>query len=222
MRSIHARDRCPGLPRKGGTSNRPGLLAITMALAALATACTSNAPTAPAPTRSSAMATGAASSLSPSLTATFVSPWYGYSVRYPVAWMTTNGKGPWSPGQVLRHDDPRLDVIEGSTEGGQIRFVAASQSVPAGTTARRFGSIENPFSCPPGDVLPKPLTIDGTPASVTLNGCPSEGGLGGLIWDVVVVRGGRGYDFTIDGSLGSPDAAAWLASIRLRPRSARS
>jgi hypothetical protein len=162
MRGRRSRDRGPGLPRNGGTSNRRGMMATTMALAALATACPSNPPTAPTPVpaSSSATATGATSSPLPSLTATFVSPWYGYSVRYPIAWMTTNGKGPWPPGQVLRHDDPRLDVIVATTDGGQIRFVAASQPVPAGTTARRFGSIENPFSCPPGDVLPDALPIE--------------------------------------------------------------
>lgn len=163
----------------------------------------------------------AASSALPRLSAAFVSPWYGYSVRYPRTWMTTNGKGPWLRGQLIRHGDPRLDVIEGSTKGGKIRFTAVSQPVPAGTTARQFGRI-NPFSCPPGDRLPKALTIDGAPAFVTLNGCPSEGGLGGLIWDVVAVSSGRGYDFTIDGALKSPDAVAWLASIRLHPASARS
>lgn len=194
-------------------------LAATMVVAALATACASNP--APVTVATSSTATVVSSAL-PTLGSTFVSPWYGYSVRYPTTWVTTDGKGPWPPGQVLRHDDPRLDVIEGSTEAGQIRFVAASQPVPAGTTARQFGNAENPFSCPPGDGLPKALTIDGLPAFVTLNGCPSQGGLGGLIWDVVVISGGRGYDFTIDGALVSPEAAAWLASIRLQPTSARS
>jgi hypothetical protein len=198
-------------------------LAAGVVMAALAAACASNpAPTTPATVATSSTATAVASSALPKLAATFVSPWYGYSVRYPIAWTTTDGKGPWPPEQVLRHDDPRLDVIEGSTEAGQVRFVAASQPVPAGTTVRQFGSTENPFSCPPGDQLPKALSVDGAPASVTLNGCPSEGGLGGLIWDVVVISGGRGYDFTIDGALESPDAAAWLASIRLHPTSARS
>ena len=200
-----------------------GRLAATVVVAALATACASNpAPTAPAAVATSSTATAVASSALPKLDATFVSPWYGYAVRYPMTWITTDGKGPWPPGQVLRHDDPRLDVIEGSTEAGQVRFVAASQPVPAGTTAQQFGSTENPFTCPPGDRLSKVLTVDGAPAFVTLNGCPSEGGLGGLIWDVVVISGGRGYDFTIDGALESPDASAWLASIRLHPTSARS
>jgi hypothetical protein len=198
-------------------------LAATVIMAALAMACTSNpAPPPPATAATSSTATSVASSALPKLAATFVSPWYGYSARYPMTWTTTDGKGPWPPGEVLRHDDPRLDVIEGATDAGQVRFVAASQPVPTGTTARQFGNSENPFSCPPGDPLPEALTLDGAPAFVTLNGCPSEGGLGGLIWDVVVISGGRGYDFTIDGALESTDAAAWLAGIRLHPTSARS
>lgn len=201
-----------------------GRLAATMVVVTLATACASNpAPTTPATVATSSSATsGVASSALPKLIATFVSSWYGYSVRYPTTWVTTDGKGPWPPGQVLRHGDPRLDVIEGSTEAGPIRFAAASQPVPERMTTRQFGSSENPFSCPAGDRLPKALTVDGARAFVTLNGCPSEGGLGGLIWDVVVISGRQGYDFTIDGALESPDAAAWLASIRLHPTSARS
>jgi hypothetical protein len=202
--------------------NTRGRLAATVVMAALAAACASNpAPSTPAAGSSISSATAVASPALPQLATAFVSPWYGYSVRYPMTWTTTDGKGPWPPGKVLRHDDPRLDVIEGSTDAGQVRFVAASQPVPAGTSARGFGNAENSFSCPPGDALPKALTIDGAPAFVTLDGCPSEGGLGGLIWDVVVISGGRGYDFTIDGALESPDAAAWLASIQLHPSSAR-
>jgi hypothetical protein len=112
-------------------------------------------------------------------------------------------------------------VIEGSTPGGQVRFVGASRPVASGTTSRQFGGQENPFSCAPGDRLPKGFTIDGAAAFVTLDGCPSQAELGGLIWDVVVIRDGRGYDFTIDGAIGAVDAAGWLASIRLDPVSAR-
>ena len=201
--------------------NRGGIATI-LAVTSLVTACTSNtAPTGPTTVVASSSATPESVGL-PKLTATFVSPWYGYSVGYPSNWMTTDGNGPWPSGQILRHGDPRLDVIQGSMTNGPARFVGASQPVAAGTTLQQFGGTENPFTCSPGDRLPKPFTVDGAAAFVTLNGCPSEGGLGGLIWDVVVINGGRGYDFTIDGALGSPDAAAWLASIRLHPTSARS
>jgi hypothetical protein len=198
-------------------------LAATLSVLALATACTSN-PASTAPTAdvsASAAATSGASEGLPELTATYVSPWYGYSVRYPSDWATIDGRGPWPSGAVLQHGDPRLDVIEESTPGGQARFVGASRPVPAGTTSRQFGGQENPFSCAPGDRLPKGLTIDGAPAFVTLDGCPSEAELGGLIWDVVVISGGRGYDFTIDGAIGASDAADWLARVRLDPASAR-
>ncbi len=198
-------------------------LAATLSVLALASACTSSS-TATAPTTiasvSAAPTSGGPSGTLPDFAATYVSPWYGYSVRYPSSWATTDGKGPWPSGEVLRHGDPRLDVIEGSTPGGQARFVGASQPVASGTTPRQFGGQENPFSCPPGDRLPKGLTIDGSAAFVTLDGCPSEAELGGLIWDVVVISGGRGYDFTIDGDIEASDAADWLARIRLDPASA--
>lgn len=170
----------------------------------------------------SAAATSSRSDAMPELTATYVSAWYGYSVAYPSDWTTTDGKGPWPSGKILQHGDPRLDVVEGpGAAGGQARFVGASQPVPSGTTLGQFAGAENPFSCAPGDRLPENLTIDGEPAFVTLDGCPSEAELGGLIWDVVVVSGGRGYDFTIDGAVGASDAAGWLATIRLDPASAR-
>ena len=198
--------------------NRLGLATI-LVVTSLVAACTSNpAPTAPA----TVVASSSAESPSlPKLTSTFVSQWYGYSVGYPSNWMTTNGKGPWPSGQVLRHGDPRLDVIQGSTTVGPARFVGASQPIAAGTTLQQFGGTENPFSCSPGDQLPKTLTIDGAAAFATLDGCPSEADLGGLIWDVVVIRGGRGYDFTIDGAIGASDAGVWLASIRLHSATAR-
>jgi hypothetical protein len=197
---------------------------MTLAVVTLATACESNgAPSdqatvvATSPTHSSGE-----SAVLPKLTTTFVSPWYGYSVGYPSNWTTTDGKGPWPSGDVLRHGDPRLDVIEGSTAAaGEARFVGASQPVPAGTTLQRFAGQENPFSCAAGDRLPRRLTVDGAKAFVTLDGCPSEADLGGLIWDVVVISSGRAYDFTIDGAIGASDAALLLASIRLYPASAR-
>ena len=201
-----------------------GRAAITLTMLTLATACTSN-PSSVVPTSvasTSDATTSAQSEVLPELTATYDSAWYGYSIAYPSDWTTTDGKGPWPPGKVLRHGDPRLDVIEGSASaGGQARFVGASQALPAGTSLRQFAGAENPFSCAPGDRLPESLTIDAEPAFVTLDGCPSEAELGGLIWDVVVVSGGRGYDFTIDGAIGVSDADSWLGSIRLDPASAR-
>ena len=155
----------------------------------------------------------------PKLTATFVSPWYGYSVSYPSNWKTTEGKGPWPSGEVLLFGDPRLDVIEGPSPGSKARFSAVSQPVKAGMTLQQFGA-QNPFSCEAGARLPRHVTIDGAEAFVTLDGCQSSGDLGGRIWDVVVINNGRGYDFTIDGEIRASDAAAWLASIRLRPASA--
>jgi hypothetical protein len=197
------------------------VLAACSGTAATQTSTTEAVATTPVTVASGSAATTSNASALPELASTYVSPWYGYSVAYPEGWKTTDGEGPWPQGQVLRHGDRRLDEIEGSTAEGEGRFVAASQPVPAGTTLREFGGQENPFSCAPGDRLPKGLSIDGAPAFVTLDGCPSEAELGGLIWDVVVLSGGRAYDFTIDGALEASDAESWLASIRLDPAAAR-
>ena len=215
---------------KGGGSgriarvNQRGRLVTIVTIFALATACSSAPASTAVPTTAStsAGATSDEPGTMPELTATYGSAWYGYSVGYPSGWTTTDGTGPWPPGKVLRHGDPRLDVIEGQVaSGGDARFVGASQTVAAGTSLRQFAAVENPFTCAPGDRLPKELAIDSASALVTLDGCPSEAELGGLIWDVVVISGGRGYDFTIDGDVSVSDASDWLSSIRLDPASAR-
>jgi hypothetical protein len=57
-------------------------------------------------------------------------------------------------------------------------------------------------------------------AVVSINGCPALAELGGSIYDVEVIAGGRGYTFTLDGHLTTADALAWLAAIKLEPASA--
>ena len=199
------------------------ILTLSLSIFGLATGCSSEqaATTAATIAPTSEVQPSTASGALPELASSYVSPSYGYSVNYPTGWKTTDGDGPWPRGEVLRHGDPRLDTIEGSIADGDARFVAASQPVPDGTTLREFAGQENPFSCAPGDRLQKSLSIDGEAAFVTLDGCPSEAELGGLIWDVVVLSGGRAYDFTIDGALDASEAEVWLASIRLDPAAAR-
>ena len=156
----------------------------------------------------------------PALTQTYTSAIHGYSVGYAVGWTITPASGPWPTGAVLSHGDPRLDSITGSAPTGVLRFVAASQPVEAGVTNEAFAGVAGSFTCQAGDRLPAPVRIDNVDGLVTLDGCPSRAELGGLIYDVVVVASGRGYDFTIDGAVTAADAAAWLATIRLTPSTA--
>jgi hypothetical protein len=177
-----------------------------------AVATTSTRPTAPA-------------AVLPALDATFVSPTYGYQVRYPKGWQVTAGSGPWLfNSSSLPHGDARLDQII-APEGGafRMRIVAASTALPRGTTLeafRAFASAPDPRCTPLVSPLPEPVTIDGVQALVSLNGCRSLSELGGNIYDVVVISGSRGYDFTLDGDLSAADALRWLSAIKLEPATA--
>jgi hypothetical protein len=158
----------------------------------------------------------------PPLSAEFTSPWYGYRVAYPAGWQATSGQGPWPVGANLLHRDPRLDQIEGPVGGHSARIVGASVALPAGMGMDGFVAFASPQSsvCTSIDPLVEPVTVDGIPANVSLNGCNSLSEIGGLIWDIEVVTGGRGYDFTIDGHLTAAEAQAWLNSISLEPATA--
>ena len=212
-----------------------GLVAIVI----IAGACTSATRSTPTPQVAPSVAAPSAASAPPRVTtsstprpspaatmppmdAVFESPWYGYSVAYPNGWQTTPGDGPWPLNTNLRHDDPHLDVIIGPVGSREARFVAASQALPAGTTIDTFRSWASPGGCAPRDPIPTPLIVGGAEALISLNGCHSLAELGGLIYDVEVVSGGRGYDFTIDGPIDSAQAASWLATIKLGPASAPS
>jgi hypothetical protein len=166
--------------------------------------------------------TPAALASMPPLSAEFISPWYGYRVAYPAGWQVTPGQGPWPIGANLLHGDPRLDEIRGRGGYDGARIVGASVALPAGMGIDGFKAFASPQSstCTSVDPLPEPVRIDGVEATVSLNGCSSLSELGGLIWDVVLVTGGRGYDFTIDGHLTAAEAQAWLGSIRLDPAAA--
>lgn len=158
----------------------------------------------------------------PPLSATFVSPWYGYQVKYPVGWQTTPGQGPWPVGLNLEHLDPHLDEIRGPIGGRMARIVGASVALPAGMGLEGFRAFASPQAsvCKSVDPLAEPLRVDGVAATISLNGCTSLSELNGLIWDVVLVTGGRGYDFTLDGFLTAAEAQAWLDGITLEPATA--
>lgn len=152
------------------------------------------------------------------LDATFVSPWYGYSVRYPEGWVVSSGGGPWPLGENLMHGNPHLDEIVSPAGIGRMRLVGASIALPAGMTMDGFRAFASPpIACEAKAPLPDPVLIDGVQALVSLNGCASLSNLGGNIYDLLVIKGGRGYDFTLDGDLTAAEAVAWLATIHLEP-----
>ena len=173
----------------------------------------------------------------PPLGATFVSPSNGYQVHYPTGWTVTPGTGPWPPGTARYPGNPVSDAIVTPTGPERVRLSGASIALPSGTTMEQFRAFASPLSspfnndpCTPVAPLPTPVAIayQASPGSsvqsaeavVGINGCDALAELGGHIYDVEVIAGGRGYTFSIDGHITTADALAWLASITLEPSSA--
>ena len=173
----------------------------------------------------------------PALDATFVSPSNGYQVHYPTGWTVTPGTGPWPPGTARYPGNPVSDAIVTPSGPERVRLSGASIALPSGMTMDQFRAFASPLSspfnsdpCTPVAPLPTPVTIayQASPGSsvqsaeavVSINGCDALAELGGYIYDVEVIAGGRGYTFTLDGHLTTADALAWLATIKLELASA--
>jgi hypothetical protein len=119
----------------------------------------------------------------------------------------------------------------------RMRISAASLALPSGMTMEEFRGFASPYSspfqpdpCEPFAPITGPVMIDyvasqgASPqkvaAVVSINGCHALAELGGSVYDLEVIAGGRGYQFTLDGQLSPTDALAWLASVTLEPASA--
>ncbi|HEY4227438.1 MAG TPA: hypothetical protein VGM49_03800 [Candidatus Limnocylindrales bacterium] len=170
----------------------------------------------------------------PTLDATFVSSSYGYQVSYPTGWTVSPGVGPWPPDTDRLPGNPVSDAIVTPSGSGRVRISGASIALPSGTTMDQFRAFASPLSspfnasaCSPVAPLPVPVLINArsnsaaspqpVEAVVSVNGCYALAELGGYIYDVEVIAGGRGYTFTLDGHISTTDALAWLATIELEP-----
>jgi hypothetical protein len=194
----------------------------------------------PSPVSSSASSTRSTPASAPplpTLDATFISPSHGYQVEYPTGWTVTHGTGPWPLGTNHTPGDPILDAIVTPSGIYRMRISGASIALPRGMTMDQFRAFASPYSspfnsspCTPVAPLPVPVKINDqanpgaspkpVEAVVSINGCNALAELGGYIYDVEVIAGGRGYTFTLDGHLTTADALAWLATIKLEPASA--
>ena len=56
--------------------------------------------------------------------------------------------------------------------------------------------------------------------TVDLNDCPGQGRLGGRVFDLAVVVGGRGYNFTMEGQVDRTFWLAMLATVTFTPQRA--
>jgi len=177
----------------------------------------------------------------PTLDATFSSTSYGYSIRYPSGWTVRPGIGPWHNSTLSGPGDPITDEIVMPSGIDRVRISIASLALAEGLTMYDFRSFASPYSSPFDgnpceplapitdpvmiNVKPDPAASPGTspqqvPAVVSINGCHALAELGGSIYDVEAIAGGRGYEFMIDGHISPADARAWLASVTLDPASA--
>ena len=173
----------------------------------------------------------------PALDATFASPSHGFQVRYPSGWTVTPGTGSWPLGTSRDPGNPVSDAIVTPSGTDRVRFSGASIALPSGMTMDEFRAFASPFSspfvvdpCSPLAPLPVPVVINyqASPGSspqpaeavVGINGCHALAELGGYIYAMEVIAGGRGYTFTLDGHISTADALAWIATITLDPASA--
>jgi len=154
-------------------------------------------------------------------TVTFTSPLNGFSVAIPGGWTTKPATAVWAPGRLANWGDPALDDLHGSS----VRFVGTSQPIAPATSEEAWIQAYRK--------LVKPCQGDGTtPArmlvgdlylgAVIQGGCQVNSGNGsisatGHLYDLVVVAGGRGYDFTMDGDVDRALFASMLSSVKLDP-----
>jgi hypothetical protein len=187
-------------------------------LAAAAVSCAANATSSAGGSSSVAASGSATESLSasvPPLHQTFTSPLMGYSVAYPEGWTPVPATELWEPGAPNFWDDPVGDRIESDTAG----FRGTSQALAAGQSPDEW---LNAYlaSAPTGCGEREEVPVGGETATIDLNGCAGLGRLGGSVFDVVLVAGNRGYNFTMEGDVDHALLIAMLATVSLDPAGA--
>lgn len=139
----------------------------------------------------------------------------GYTVRYPAGWTVFKASELWLQGTDDRWDAPNGDRIESRDAG----FRGGSQPLLPGQTAKAWIDAymaTQLTGCGEREEIP----LAGTQATIGLNGCDGLGRLGGRVYDLVVVKGSRGFNFTMEGAVDHAFLLAILATIRFDPSSA--
>jgi hypothetical protein len=152
----------------------------------------------------------------PRLSEAFQSPLMGYTVDYPAGWTATPATHLWVPDASNFWDDPVGDRLESSVAG----FRGTSQLLAKGESAAQwvhdYMALE-PTGCGKREQVP----VNGQVGTMGLNGCAGQGRLGGKVFDLVVVSGNRGYNFTMEGNVDRDFLLAMLATVKLHPLSAK-
>jgi hypothetical protein len=150
----------------------------------------------------------------PTLSKTFTSPMMGYSLKFPADWMVIPATAIWKPGTTDYWNDPEVDKLNGKS----IEFRGTSQLLAPGQTDAAWMNAYFASSPPCG--LQEQVSIGGQTGMLDANGCPGAHPFGGLLYDLVVVAGGRGYDFAAEGNVDHAIFLALLATVTFSPKSA--
>ena len=138
----------------------------------------------------------------------------GFSVQYPKDWMPTPATQLWLPSVGNFWDDPVGDRLESPTAG----FRGTSQALASGQSAEAW--LTEYLGSEPACGVPEQVAVAGSTGTLGMNGCGGQGRLGGRVFDFVVVFGGRGYNFTMEGAVDHALFMAMLATVKFTPGSA--
>jgi hypothetical protein len=192
---------------------------IASAVLLLMTSCGSgprSASASPNPSPTAKATTPVASPIPiPPLSMPFTSPTMGYSVKYPAGWSITLATESWPYGKTSYWDTPDGDRLEGDGAG----FRGTSQALAPGQSASQWIAQYITTSLPCGNQEQVP--VGDQVGTIDLNDCPGAGRLGGRVFDIAVVVGGRGYNFTMEGRVDRAFFLAMLASVAFSPQSAK-
>jgi hypothetical protein len=177
--------------------------------------CGSSTPASNTPRSSSPVAAVPSSVVIPALSMTFTSPTMGYSVRYPAGWTVTLATDSWPLGKTSFWDTPDGDRLEGYAAG----FRGTSQALAPGQSPSQWIAeyIGTSYTCGTEEQVP----VGDQMGTIDLNDCPGAGRLGGRVFDIAVVAGGRGYNFTMEGRVDRAFFLAMLATVTFSPQTAR-
>jgi hypothetical protein len=150
----------------------------------------------------------------PPLSVTFTSPMMGYSMKYPADWVVIPATTIWQPGTTDYWNDPELDKLNGKS----VEFRGTSQALAPGQTDAAWMNAYLASSPPCGSQ--EQVSVGGQTGMLDANGCPGAHPFGGLLYDLAVVTGGRGYDFAAEGNVDHAFFLAMLATVTFSPKSA--
>jgi len=154
----------------------------------------------------------------PVLDQTFVSPWHGYTVKYPSHWTVTPSTHAWLPGTRTLWGDPALDSIA----TGHIRFVGTSQRLGGQTTTvwlKAYCQQDPAADCTDPTKTWEPIKVNGYEGYVDANGLPAASNSvypGGTFYDAVVPLADHVYVFTLDGDVDRAMFDEFLSTITFR------